>query len=195
MAYTRPAAPGSLEPIEAFCNSARFLYGEDAFADLPSARAWLRGRGWSAAANALDEPGLRRLYRVREAIRDHIADPGAKDARTVLNDHARAVLKAPQWAPSGEALIPVAAQEGIDTLIGALLSTLAVEELAGRRARLKVCRSPQCRWLYYDRSPGNNSVWCSMNICGARHKMRSYRGRRGDGAPAQTPPDRPAERD
>ncbi|GAA1996327.1 CGNR zinc finger domain-containing protein [Nocardiopsis rhodophaea] len=180
MPYTRPSAPGALERIETFCNSARFLYGEDAFTDQDSARAWLRSHGWAEAGDALDATDLGELVRLREALREHIenGEPAAS-ARAVLNDYARATLLPPQWRGDGETTIPITEGATATTaLVGALLATLTTEELAGSRPRLKVCASPECRWVYYDRSPGNNSIWCAMDICGARHKMRAYRSRR-----------------
>lgn len=178
MAYTRPAAPGALERIEVFGNSARFLCGEDALADVASARAWLRAHAWGNAADELDEHTRQELLRVREAIRDHIEGEASGQARSTLNEHARSVLLPPRWNADGEIRLPVAESSGVPALVGDLLADLAAEELAGRRGRLKVCRSPECRWLFYDRSPGNSSVWCSMGICGARHKMRAHRTRR-----------------
>ncbi|CAM4221843.1 CGNR zinc finger domain-containing protein [Nocardiopsis rhodophaea] len=181
MPYARPAAPGALERIETFCNSARFLYGEDAFTAPDSARAWLRAHGWPNVGD-LDEPAVGELVRVREALRAHIEGASgerAASARGILNAHARATLLPPQWRQDGEPQIPtIGGTRGVTALIGSLLATLATEELAGRRPRLKVCASPECRWVYYDRSPGNNSTWCAMDICGARHKMRAYRSRR-----------------
>ncbi|MFC3997565.1 CGNR zinc finger domain-containing protein [Nocardiopsis sediminis] len=179
MAYTRPPAPGALELIEAFGNSARRLHGEDALSDVGGARAWLRERGWGRAADELDESGRAELVAVREALREHIAGGAAADARELLNTWSRRVLAAPHWSPEGDPGVAVAASGGVEEVVGTVLAALAGEELAGRRGRLKVCHSPDCRWLFYDRSPANNSVWCSMSTCGARHKMRSYRTRRG----------------
>ncbi len=176
--YTRAAAPDVLERVETFCNSARFLYGEDTFAELESTRAWLRARAWDDAAEALNEVGRQELMRVREAIRENIE--GDERGLSTLNVYAWQTVRPPQWAVAGEPLIKASRGSPIAVVIGTLLATLASEELAGRRDRLKVCRSPDCRWVFYDRSPGNNSVWCSMSICGARHKMRSYRTRRND---------------
>lgn len=174
MAYTRPAAPGALEEIETFCNSARFLYDEDAFAELASTRTWLRNHGWREAAAGLAETARRELVTVREAIRDHLE--GEVATQDVLNDYARSVLDPPQWTEAG-AVLPVREKSGIRVLIGQLIALLMTEEIAGRLLRLKVCHAPECRWVFYDRSPANNSVWCSMSICGARHKMRTYRSR------------------
>ncbi|PSK83576.1 putative RNA-binding Zn ribbon-like protein [Murinocardiopsis flavida] len=182
MSYTRPAAPGALERVEAFCNSARFLYGEDAFATLEGTRAWLHDGGWLAGTGLVDEAARDSLVAVREAIRRHIEGDASARVRGTLNEHARRVLSPPQWGPAGPPELLQTGTDEIGALVGGLLATLATEELAGRRGRLKVCRAPECRWLFYDRSPANNSVWCSMSICGARHKMRSYRTRRDDPA-------------
>ncbi|CAM04383.1 putative RNA-binding Zn ribbon-like protein [Saccharopolyspora erythraea NRRL 2338] len=172
MAYDRPAAPDALGTIEAFCNSARFLYDEDAFLTVDGTARWLREHGRSAVG--LDDRKRQQLVRLREAIREHV-ESGQESG--TLNEFARKVLGPPRWDDAGNAEIPVNGESVVDRLAGELLSVLFVEELTGRRGRLKVCRSGDCRWLFYDRSPANNSVWCSMSICGARHKMRSYRKR------------------
>ncbi|WP_046468654.1 CGNR zinc finger domain-containing protein [Allosalinactinospora lopnorensis] len=184
MTYDRPTAPGPLDEIEAFCNSARFLYGEESLSDVAGARAWLRGQGYPEAAAELDEATRQDLVAVREAIRDHVSGSGRERdrARGLLNDYAEGTLSAPRWSAGGRPEIPVADTDPVHALIGRMLGVLAAEELAGRRDRLKACRSAECRWLYYDRSAANNSVWCSMSICGARHKMRSYRSRRRGGS-------------
>lgn len=181
MAYTRPPAPEPLDRAEAFCNSARFLYGEDAFTEVDTARAWLRAHGWGRAAEILDDEALGELTGFREALRAQLAGTADAQAVAVLNDHARATLGPPRWAPGDTAGLPVVAATPTGVLIGELLAVVGVAELAGRRARLKVCTAADCRWVFYDRSPGNNSVWCDMSICGARHKMRTYRTRHAAG--------------
>jgi predicted RNA-binding Zn ribbon-like protein len=178
MAYERRAAPGALGRVEAFGNSARLLYGEDAWADLAGARAWLGGHGWERAARAAGEADRAALVAVREALRAHLAGTAAADDRAVLDGWAGRVLAPPRWSAEGRPVLPVAAASPVEEVVGEVLAALLAEELAGGRARLKACRLPECRWLFYDRSPAANSVWCSMEICGARHKMRSYRTRR-----------------
>lgn len=177
MSYDRPAAPGALARIEDLCNSARFLYGEDALAGLESARGWLRAHGHGDAADALDEPARPGLVTAREAVRDLLGGDRSAGTLRTLNDRARAALSAPRWTADGVALGP----DGGDPMagvVGDVLAALATAALTGTDARLKVCAAPDCRWVFYDRSPANRGVWCSMDICGARHKMRAYRGRR-----------------
>jgi predicted RNA-binding Zn ribbon-like protein len=171
MAYSRTAAPGEVARLETFCNSARFLYDEDAFADVTSAGKWLREH--EMAVPELTERDLRRLVQVREAIRDHLGGQSSP----VLNRYARTVFTTPQWTPDGWPVLATRASGGVLGLIGQVLAVLFTADLTGETARLKPCRAPECRWLFYDRSPGRNSVWCSMEICGARHKMRNYRAR------------------
>jgi predicted RNA-binding Zn ribbon-like protein len=57
------------------------------------------------------------------------------------------------------------------------LAVAAVDLLrTGPLGRLKVCA--ECRWLFLDRSRNGSRLWCSMNECGGRSKMRRYRARR-----------------
>ncbi|QVQ52683.1 CGNR zinc finger domain-containing protein [Spiractinospora alimapuensis] len=175
MSYQRPPAPAELLLIESFCDSAAFLHGWDAFADQESARAWLSEHGRSEAATQIDAGGVARLVDVRETVRGHLdGDPAA---RARLNVLAEELLGVPRWDADGMT-VPVATPDPVLAVAADVLAALASAEMSGRRGRLKVCRARECRWVYYDRSPANNSTWCSMDICGARHKMRAYRSRR-----------------
>ena len=44
--------------------------------------------------------------------------------------------------------------------------------------RLKACRDDTCQWAFYDHSKNRSGHWCSMEVCGSRHKARQYRERR-----------------
>ncbi|WP_328997671.1 ABATE domain-containing protein [Kribbella sp. NBC_00709] len=65
------------------------------------------------------------------------------------------------------------------TDVPALLSTLArdaVELLTGPLAeRIRTCASDDCSLLFVDASRAGQRRWCSMNTCGARAKMATYR--------------------
>ncbi|MDA0563410.1 CGNR zinc finger domain-containing protein [Streptomonospora sp. S1-112] len=191
-AYTRPPAPEDLRAVEELCNTAAFLHGTDTLARPDRAAAWLAARTPSAAPEPAQVPSPQRLARlvaVREDVRAYLADPADAQARAALTRHARDLLGPPRWSGPGQVdLDPPAAGGGADVgegegdaadgVAARALACLAAADLTGRRARLKVCRAPECRFVFYDRSPANNGTWCSMEICGARHKMRSYRTRR-----------------
>ena len=50
-------------------------------------------------------------------------------------------------------------------------------------ARLRHCANPACTMVFYDRGKNNRRRWCSMQACGNRAKVASYRERKArDGA-------------
>jgi predicted RNA-binding Zn ribbon-like protein len=44
--------------------------------------------------------------------------------------------------------------------------------------RLRHCDNPACTMVFYDRGKNNRRRWCSMAVCGNRHKVASYRARK-----------------
>jgi predicted RNA-binding Zn ribbon-like protein len=61
--------------------------------------------------------------------------------------------------------------------LGTIAIAIAEASADGRWGRLKSCPGQVCGWAFYDRSPAGQSLWCSMQLCGARAKMRAYRRR------------------
>lgn len=47
--------------------------------------------------------------------------------------------------------------------------------------RLRHCAGETCTMVFYDTSKNATRRWCSMAICGNRHKIAAYRGRKGSG--------------
>lgn len=180
MTYTRRNAPDELRPLEVFCNSARFLYGEEALAEPDDAARWLHEHDLLPAGTALDRNGTERLARFRETLRDHLDGRAPAESAAALNSYAQTTLTGAGWAADGTPTLFPATERGADGLIARLLAVLHRADVTGQIKRLKPCRAPDCRWIFYDRSPSSNSIWCSMDICGARHKMRAYRSRHHD---------------
>ncbi|HEX6012746.1 MAG TPA: ABATE domain-containing protein [Geminicoccaceae bacterium] len=59
-----------------------------------------------------------------------------------------------------------------DALLGPIVRS-AVEVLIGRDlARLKVCPGQHCGWVFLDTTKNANRVWCEMEVCGTRAKLR-----------------------
>ncbi|MGW0738198.1 CGNR zinc finger domain-containing protein [Streptomyces sp. NPDC002851] len=67
-----------------------------------------------------------------------------------------------------------------DSLTARVAAAIAAAVSDGTWHRLKACEATDCLWAYYDRSPAGRRRWCSMQVCGARAKMRNYRARKGD---------------
>lgn len=117
---------------------------------------------------------------LREAVRrafSAAADgraPGARDVAT-LNSYAddeppRVVLhesgRVTRTSPSpSRAAFAALARDAIDTI-------------DRHRADLHRCEGPQCGIVFIDESRGRRRRWCSMQRCGNRAKVASFRSRR-----------------
>jgi predicted RNA-binding Zn ribbon-like protein len=73
----------------------------------------------------------------------------------------------------------MAADSGVAGL-DAIVETVAASVAGGGWERLKLCASGDCRWAFYDTSRNGGGRWCSMEVCGNRHKTRAYRRRHAD---------------
>jgi len=61
--------------------------------------------------------------------------------------------------------------------LDAIVEAVAAGVATGEWSRVKLCAAPDCRWAFYDVSRNGRGRWCSMDICGNRHKTRTYRER------------------
>ncbi|PXY19468.1 CGNR zinc finger domain-containing protein [Prauserella muralis] len=175
MSFPRSDAPGELRKLEEFCNSARFLSSEDSLITPASTALWLRERGLATAEPSRKEH--EQLVAFRETLRDFLGGQRRAAAVPALNRLAKSTLSGIQWSAAGEPMLPPRKPGGTEGLIAALLGILFAAGVTGELGRLKTCRNPACRSVFYDRSPGQTGTWCSMDVCGARNKMRSYRSR------------------
>jgi predicted RNA-binding Zn ribbon-like protein len=47
----------------------------------------------------------------------------------------------------------------------------------GNSPRIKICRNPVCRWVFFDQTKGKTRCWCDDKICGNRERVRRSRAR------------------
>jgi predicted RNA-binding Zn ribbon-like protein len=45
----------------------------------------------------------------------------------------------------------------------------------GNSPRIKICRNPVCRWVFFDQTKGKTRCWCDDKICGNRERVRRAR--------------------
>jgi predicted RNA-binding Zn ribbon-like protein len=76
------------------------------------------------------------------------------------------------------ALEPATEDSPAERVVARLLAETVRAEAEGKWRRLKACRNEGCRWVFYDASKNGMGRWCNMQVCGARHKMRTYRERK-----------------
>ena len=175
-------APGRLALMQRFVNTRNYLSGGDLLADAEEATAWLTGHGLlGAGEERIGKTEREHLVEFREALRSLLSAnngmPGA-DAQA-LNDFITSVDLRVQFGPDGRpGLEPTPGGGLVERVAGRLLAEVVRAEAEGRWGRLKACSNEECRWAFYDASKNRSGRWCTMQVCGARHKMRAYRERK-----------------
>jgi predicted RNA-binding Zn ribbon-like protein len=177
----RNAAPGELELVRAFINTADRERGADALAEADDLRRWLSGHGLLAANADVGRDELTVALAVREALREMA---GGNSGRTpsvpacaTLDALSEASGLRPTFEPDGTVtLAPGTA--GVAGGLGRLLGIVVFSLVSGDWSRLKTCRNPACRWAFYDTTRNRSGVWCDMAACGSRAKARAYYARR-----------------
>ena len=178
---SRAPAPGSLRLIQALVNTLNAETGRDLLGTLPEAARWLTAAGLLPAGSVVTGVQRTALAELREAIRQvlggHIEgreDPEAASRLTMALAPSRLTLAVDL---AGGVRLVSADHDPFSRVIGAVAAAIAEAATTGTWARLKCCPGRRCGWAFYDRSASSRSRWCSMQICGARAKMRAYRDR------------------
>ncbi|MFF9771611.1 CGNR zinc finger domain-containing protein [Streptomyces sp. NPDC014636] len=163
----RSTAPGGLALVEALVNTLDIESGTDTL-DTPEGRHHL----------AITEAGLAEARELREALRAallaHAGHPPHRTVTPLGSLLARAPLYVAVDDHDGSARLTAA---DTDPLLSRVAAAVAEALVAGTWTRLKACEAGTCHWAYYDRSPAGRGRWCSMQVCGARAKMRRYRAK------------------
>jgi predicted RNA-binding Zn ribbon-like protein len=92
-----------------------------------------------------------------------------------LFEVAHSGLRVPRWHLADGRLVPLWPDA---SLLHAtfVIADEAVELVrSGDLRRVRACEG--CGWMFLDTSKAGARRWCSMDICGAREKMRRYRAR------------------
>lgn len=185
-------APGRLEVVRAFMNTADLENGTEGLATPAELEGWLAGQELIAGPPSPPECDGRELetaVALREALRALcLANNGVKpdhDGQTAL-DSATANLHLHLTARfSADGVISLEPDEtGIRRALAEIL-TIVFEALHdGTWSRMKACASETCQFAFYDHSKNRSGHWCTMAECGNRAKVRSYRARQAPAAVA-----------
>lgn len=169
-------APGGLELVRRFVNTAELPNGPDELDSLERARAWCLSYG---LAPLKDETHLHLLRDFRETLRDLLfANNGEGDAARAW-EHLRPFLASTRLS------LAVNTERGLELSpedkgpIASLLAIVYESQLLGTWTRLRACRKSSCRFAYFDRTKNGSRAWCSMATCGnqAKAQRRRQRGR------------------
>lgn len=158
---------------------------------------------WAAKGEVLDEGAARRLLRaarsdpgaaatvvaeahaLREAIHEVIGarvghwEPAGGAAET-LNRYLGRALGRLRLAVDGDACSWVFADEGdeLDRILWPVAWSTASLLTSADLALVRACASPDCGWLFVDRSRNRSRRWCDMKGCGNTAKARRHYARK-----------------
>lgn len=178
---SRAPAPGSLYLVQSLVNTVSVEFGRDLLDSRRRAAEWMGAAGLLPAGASLTEPERAALIELREAIRGVLAahtahhdDPAAGGRLTVALARCRLAVTVDA---AGDARLASADHDPFARATGTVAIAIAEAAASGAWPRLKSCLGDQCGWAFYDLSSSSRSRWCSMQLCGARSKMRAYRSR------------------
>jgi len=144
---------------------------------------WLEKAGLSPAEKAeTARPGLLNAARsLREMIRPLVLKrkAGKRIDPTALNEFLTQAVSYPQLASRGSELYverhrpAQTAQQVLAPVAEAAAEFLATADFDLVRG----CEGKGCILWFYDRTKSHRRRWCSMQVCGNRHKVESFRER------------------
>lgn len=126
---------------------------------------------------------------LRDAVRDLVIrrKHGEIGDTRALNDYlakSPSFLRLRQDSSSSLAVERVRVCRNPESLL-APLAEAAVELLVhGDFTLVRNCEHPDCMLWFYDRTKSHRRRWCSMSLCGNRHKVAQFRKRQMQVAPS-----------
>ncbi|NHZ93753.1 hypothetical protein F2P45_32850 [Massilia sp. CCM 8733] len=99
---------------------------------------------------------------------------------SALNAYLHAYLSAPHLDSDSEGklvLTRTARGDALASLLGPVAESVAQLLVDGDFNLVKQCEHPDCILWFYDRTKAHKRRWCSMALCGNRHKAAQFRKR------------------
>jgi predicted RNA-binding Zn ribbon-like protein len=124
---------------------------------------------------------LLRIRRLRESLRaifaavvvdKHYPSSWVEPINEILRiteGHDELVARDGAWS-----LQFVAREGGLEWLLAAIARSAAELLVEGPRAPIRRCANPACHLFFYDDSRTHRRRWCSMKLCGNRHKVAAF---------------------
>jgi predicted RNA-binding Zn ribbon-like protein len=177
---TRLPATDALALLQSFVNTRRVYAGRDVIATPAELRAWLVRKGLLPDEAPVSDADHARAIVLRDSIRTLLLarGGGALDHATIvaLNTISEQLpLRACFTTEGNGTLAPTGS--GVSAALTRILAGVVSAMADGSWARLKACHAETCQWVFYDESRNRSRVWCAMQACGNRSKVRAYKRR------------------
>ena len=173
-------APGKLELVREFINTAELDHDRDQLNDPAGLKAWLVSKQLISTRVPIDAPDLDRAVEFREALRDLLTGHTAGKVGPAATKRFDAVVASIPMRlrvdDTGWVRVD-AAGDGFEGALGELLAVTHAAMDDESWQRMKACADPTCRWAFFDRSKNRSGHWCDMSTCGNRNKVSAYRKR------------------
>lgn len=149
-------------------------------------KRWLVRLEWFAPGEIpeFEEGALLTAARyLREVIRDLLEQrkAGQQGDPAALNSFLRKTVSYPQlaWNEAGELSLQRLHKQQTAEQFLAPIAEAAADLLVNADAELiRTCEHPDCVLWFYDRTKAHKRRWCSMALCGNRHKVAEFRKRK-----------------
>lgn len=148
--------------------------------------AWLVRLQWvDQGGIPVFEPGalLNAARALREVIRELVAARKAQQPGNpaALNSFLRKAVSHPQLVWSGAqapTLERQRKQQTAEQFLAPIAEAAATLLVQGDFNLIRRCEHPECILWFYDRTKAHKRRWCSMALCGNRHKVAEFRKRK-----------------
>ena len=110
---------------------------------------------------------------IREDINREWIQP-VNEILRVTEGHDELVASSQSWR-----LEFLAREDSLDWLLAAVARSAAELIVEGEKTRVRLCANPACALFFYDDSRTHRRRWCSMALCGNRHKVAAFARRHG----------------
>ena len=124
---------------------------------------------------------LNRAKRLRDALRSCFHALAAKDHVSrdwviPINEVLRVTEGHDELVASGRSwkIEFLAREDSLDWLLAAVARSAAELLTEGETSRIRLCANPACTLFFYDDSRTHRRRWCSMSLCGNRHKVAAF---------------------
>jgi predicted RNA-binding Zn ribbon-like protein len=150
-------------------------------------------RQWSLAHPAKAGAIHKRAHKLRNAVFGLFAalnakEPVAQKDMEALNSELAAALGSMQVQRTPDGFIYTWPQCGQapDYILWQVARSASELLVSKDHARVKVCASERCNWLFFDTSKNRSRRWCDMKVCGNREKARRHYKKQSEAGKGQS---------